>query len=112
MQELQKDVSRQLLSRLRTDTNTPRFTIRNAFQNILSGFFNIDNGFSRNLLEFLYRPGYMIRDYIDGKRVHYFKPFQSLFVLAALYIMFVQLIDPEALKTEIKNTKKLPHTNN
>lgn len=54
----------------------------------------------------------MIRDYIDGKRVHYFKPFQSLFVLAALYIMFVQLIDPEALKTEIKNTKKLPHTNN
>lgn len=44
--------------------DTPRFTIRNAFQNILSGFFNIDNGFSRNLLEFLYRPGYMIRDYI------------------------------------------------
>lgn len=78
--------------------NTPRFTLRNAFQNILSGFFNIDNGFSRNLLELLYRPGYMIRDYLDGKRVHYFKPFQSLFVLAALYIMAVQLIDPEALK--------------
>lgn len=108
MQELQKDVSRQLLSRLRTDTNTPRFTIRNAFQNILSGFFNIDNGFSRNLLEFLYRPGYMIRDYIDGKRVHYFKPFQSLFVLAALYIMFVQLIDPEALKNRDKENKETP----
>lgn len=78
--------------------NTPRFTIRNAFQNILSGFFNIDNGFSRNLLELLYRPGYMIRDYLSGKRVHYFKPFQTLFVLAALYIMAVQLIDPDALK--------------
>lgn len=88
--------------------NTPRFTIRNAFQNILSGFFNIDNGFSRNLLEFLYRPGYMIRDYIDGKRVHYFKPFQSLFVLAALYIMFVQLIDPEALKNRDKEYKETP----
>lgn len=80
--------------------NTPRFTIRNAFQNILSGFFNIDNGFSRNLLELLYRPGYMIRDYLSGKRVHYFKPFQTLFVLAALYIMAVQLIDPTALKKE------------
>lgn len=78
--------------------NTPRFTTRNAFQNILSGFFNIDNGFSRNLLEMLYRPGYMIRDYLVGKRVHYFKPFQTLFVLAALYIMAVQLIDPDALK--------------
>lgn len=78
--------------------HTPRFTIRNAFQNILSGFFNIDNGFSRNLLELLYRPGYMIRDYLKGKRVHYFKPFQNLFVLAALYIMCVQLFDPEAMK--------------
>lgn len=77
--------------------NTPRFTLRNAFQNILSGFFNIDNGFSRNLIELLYRPGYMIRDYLRGKRVHYYKPFQTLFVLAALYIIAVQLIDPEAI---------------
>lgn len=80
--------------------HTPRFTLRNACQNILSGFFNIDNGFSRNLLELLYRPGYMIRDYLKGKRVHYFKPFQTLFVLAALYIMAVQLIDPKAIKEE------------
>ena len=50
----------------------------------------------------------MIRDYIDGKRVHYFKPFQSLFVLAALYIMFVQLIDPEALKNRDKEYKETP----
>lgn len=85
--------------------NTPRFTIRNAFQNILSGFFNIDNGFSRNLLELLYRPGYMIRDYLKGKRVHYYKPFQTLFVLAALYIMAVQLIDPESMK-KLKNQEK------
>lgn len=77
--------------------HTPRFTLRNACQNILSGFFNIDNGFTRNLLELLYRPGYMIRDYLKGKRVHYYKPFQTLFVLAALYIMAVQLIDPESL---------------
>ena len=78
--------------------DTPRFTLRNAFQNILSGFFNIDNGFTRNLLEFLCRPGYMIRNYLDGHRVHYFKPFQTLFVLAALYIMAVQLIDPKAMQ--------------
>lgn len=77
---------------------THRFTARNAFQNILSGFFNIDNGFSRNLLEFLYRPGYMIRNYLDGKRVNYFKPFQTLFVLAALYVIAVQLIDPASMR--------------
>lgn len=86
--------------------HTPRFTLRNAFQNILSGFFNVDNGFTRNLLELLYRPGYMIRDYLKGKRVHYFKPFQNLFVLAALYIMAVQLIDPEALRSEEETVTK------
>lgn len=88
--------------------HTPRFTTRNAFQNILSGFFNIDNGFSRNLIELLYRPGYMIRDYLKGKRVHYYKPFQTLFVLAALYIMGVQLIDPEAMNLSEKKMEEEP----
>lgn len=88
--------------------HTPRFTIRNTFQNILSGFFNIDHGFSRNLIELLYRPGYMIRDYLKGKRVHYYKPFQTLFVLAALYIMGVQLIDPAAIKLSEKEMEEEP----
>lgn len=88
--------------------HTPRFTIRNAFLNILSGFFNIDHGFSRNLIELLYRPGYMIRDYLKGKRVHYYKPFQTLFVLAALYIMGVQLIDPAAIKLSEKEMEEEP----
>lgn len=88
--------------------HTPRFTIRNAFQNILSGFFNIDHGFSRNLIELLYRPGYMIRDYLKGKRVHYYKPFQTLFVLAALYIMGVQLIDPATIKLSEKEMEEEP----
>ncbi len=85
--------------------NTPRYRLSNALRNIAGGFFNIDNGFGRTLLELLYRPGYMIRDFISGKRVGYFRPFQTLFILAALYIMAVQLVDPEALdkneKTEL-----------
>ena len=92
-------------SRCGQTQDTPRFSIRNAFQNILSGFFNIDNGFSRNLLEFLCRPGYMIRNYLDGKRVHYFKPFQTLFVLAALYVMMVQLVDPTAMRSNQDGTE-------
>ncbi|WP_300700152.1 HAD-IA family hydrolase [Bacteroides sp.] len=85
--------------------NTPRYHLSNAFKNIMGGFTNIDNGFGRTLLELLYRPGYMIRDFIGGQRVHYFRPFQTLFVLAALYIMCVQLVDPEALNPK-KNKKQ------
>lgn len=83
--------------------NTPRYHLSNAFRNIMGGFTNIDNGFGRTLLDLLYRPGYMIKDFIAGKRILYFRPFQTLFVLAALYIMTVQLVDPDALKETEKN---------
>ena len=87
--------------------NTPRYRFSNAFRNILGGFTNIDNGFGRTLLDLLYRPGYMIRDFIAGKRILYFRPFQTLFVLAALYIMAVQLVDPEALKEKKEKSQEV-----
>lgn len=87
--------------------NTPRYRFSNALKNIIGGFTNIDNGFGRTLLDLLYRPGYMIRDFIAGKRILYFRPFQTLFILAALYIMAVQLVDPDALK---EKEKKSPET--
>ena len=80
--------------------NTPRYSMGNAMKHIAGGFLNIDNGFGRALIDLLHRPGYMIRDFIGGKRVLYFRPFQTLFVLAAIYIMTVQLVDPDALSGE------------
>ena len=76
---------------------TARYRLRNALQNIAGGFFNIDTGFGRTLIDLLHRPGYMIADFIGGKRAPQFRPFQTLFILAALYIMAVQLVDPDAL---------------
>ena len=49
----------------------------------------------------------MIRDYLKGKRVHYYN-IQTLFVLAALYIMGVQLIDPAAIKLSEKEMEEEP----
>ncbi|MGM9760716.1 MAG: DUF3667 domain-containing protein [Parabacteroides sp.] len=77
---------------------TTRYRFSNMLTNIAGGFFNIDNGFGRTIIDLLYRPGYLIADFIRGKRAPYFRPFQTLFVLAALYIMAVQLVDPGALK--------------
>ena len=39
---------------------------------------------------------YMINDYLKGKRVNYFKPFQTLFVLATLYLILAHFLDPNA----------------
>lgn len=78
--------------------NTPRYRFSNALKNVMGGLTNIDRGFGCTLIELIYRPGYMIKDFIEGKRVRYFRPFQTLFVLAALYIVCVQLVDPNALR--------------
>lgn len=77
-----------------------RFNFQSAVKNALGGLSNIDRGFGYTLLELLYRPGYMINDFIAGKRVWYFRPFQTLFILAAVYILLVQFIDPDALKKD------------
>lgn len=87
--------------------DTRRFNFRSAIANALSGLSSIDRGFGFTLIELIYRPGYMINDFIAGRRVQYFRPFQTLFVLAAVYILLVQFIDPAALKKdEDKKDKK------
>lgn len=84
---------------------TSRYRMSNALKNIAGGFFNIDSGFGRTLIDLFYRPGHLIREFVTGRRAFYFRPFQMLFILAALYVMAVQLVDPEALQK--KNTTPL-----
>lgn len=75
-----------------------RFTFRSGIQTIFSDLTSLDRGFVRTLGELIYRPGYLISDYIAGKRVRYFRPFQMLFILAATYLLLVQILDPGALE--------------
>ncbi|MDR0961788.1 MAG: DUF3667 domain-containing protein [Mediterranea sp.] len=87
---------------------TSRLTFRSILSNIVAGAINISNGFGRTLVELIIRPGYMIADYIDGKRVRYFPPFQTLFVLAAIYVLLAQLVilpTQKEIQKETQTTK-------
>ena len=79
---------------------TSRYRMSNALKNIAGGFFNIDSGFGRTLIDLFYRPGHLIREFVTGRRAFYFRPFQMLFIMAAIYVMTVQLVDPDALRQE------------
>ncbi len=94
---------------------TERYHTGNVFENIAGGFFNIDQGFGSTLVGLFYRPGYIIKDFIAGKRAQYFRPFQMLFVLAAIYILLFALfngatpqkpVDESLAKTEIIEADK------
>ena len=76
-----------------------RFQMRNVLKSIYEDLFNLEDGFLFTLKELFWRPGYMIRDYLQGKRKPYFKPFQLLFVLGALYFILTRVIDPNAGNT-------------
>ena len=89
--------------------NTPRFDITNLFKNLISEAINIERGFMRNFLELFWRPGYMVRDYLSGKRKDYHKPFQTLFVLATIYLVAAHLLDPASfVKQEEAKLEHIP----
>jgi hypothetical protein len=73
--------------------------MRNVLKSIYKDLFNLEDGFLFTFKELFWRPGYMIRDYLQGKRKPYFKPFQLLFVLGALYFILTRVIDPNAGNT-------------
>jgi len=64
-----------------------RFSVKGAFQMFLDvwGFGN--RGMFHSLRDLVLRPGYMIRDYLQGKRSAYFPPFKMFFILAALSLL-------------------------
>lgn len=66
--------------------NIERLTFREAFDNLLGIFTNFEHGFLHTCLDLCYRPGHMIKDYIQGHRVEYVKPVQLLFLLGTIYI--------------------------
>lgn len=86
------------------EANTKRLSWGSVMNNIFGGITNIARGFGFTILELFTRPGYMINDFIHGKRVIYAKPFQMLFVLAAIYAVSAQLLYSPKPKTK-ENTE-------
>ena len=73
--------------------DTPRITFRSMILRTLDvwGFGN--RSMPRTLVHLLLRPGYMITDYIEGRRQPYFPPIKMLFVLGAVYLLLMAAIN-------------------
>lgn len=74
-----------------------RLSFLNMVDDFISIFINLDNGFLRTATELFWRPGHMIRDYIDGHRKVYMKPLGMLFCLGTIYYLTVWLIAKDVL---------------
>ncbi len=90
-----------------------RFTFRRLTNNFLDiwGFGN--RPMFRSIRDLMWRPGYMIRDYLEGHHLSYFPPFKMLAVLT-IVIVFVAWIfgfeDPMVGNVIAQALKEIPTT--
>ena len=64
-----------------------RYSFKNAFLLFLDVWGLGNRGMFRTLRDLILRPGYMIRDYLQGMQMAYFPPFKLFFLLIALSLL-------------------------
>lgn len=64
-----------------------RYSFKNAFLLFLDVWGLGNRGMFRTIRDLILRPGYMIRDYLQGMQMAYFPPFQMFFLLIALSLL-------------------------
>lgn len=72
---------------------TRRFTIKNALTSTLEVWGMGNRSMPRTLWHLMTRPGNMIGDYLDGKRIPFFPPVKMLFVLCLFYALLSPVIE-------------------
>ena len=76
-----------------------RITMKNLISTFFREFTDLEDGFLYTIFELFYRPGYMIRDYLQGKRAHYFKPFKLLIIVGTVFFILARILDPAAFSS-------------
>lgn len=67
------------------EAHTHRMSMHHIWHDLQHGLLHFDKGIFYTIKHLLYRPGYAIKDYINGKRVSHFKPFSFVIILATVY---------------------------
>ena len=82
-----------------------RFSFKTAFLLFLDNWGLGNRGFFITIRDLMFRPGYLIRDYVGGRQSSYFPPFQLFFVLATLSLLIEEGIhldiDESHAQTEV-----------
>lgn len=77
---------------------TARLTLRPGLRQIFEVWGLGNRNFPLTLLHLLLRPGYLISDYLTGKRVRYFPPVKLLFLMTTFYLLTYHfLVDLSAI---------------
>lgn len=82
-------------------SSTKRFTVKNALMSTLEVWGMGNRSLPRTLYHLFTRPGQMIGEYLDGKRIPFFPPVKMLFVLCIFITVETMIIGRETIKDEV-----------
>lgn len=82
-----------------------RYSFKTAFLGFLDVWGMGNRGMFRTLRDLIFRPGYMIRDYLKGMQMAYFPPFKMFFLLAALSLLVANGLNIKGQRASTEETK-------
>lgn len=77
-----------ICGQLNDDPNVPFGTLVFDF---LSNYFSLDSRFGRSVVPFLFRPGYLTKRFIEGKRVTFANPIRVYLIISVIYFFLLSL---------------------
>lgn len=72
---------------------TKRINHEFLWEDIEHGLFHYDKGIGYSLKKLFEKPGIVIYDYIEGKRVNHFRPISMVIIMATIYALIYHLLD-------------------
>lgn len=85
--------------------DTHRLSVHQYFSEYLSGFFNFDNRFLKTVIPLIFKPGFVTKEYIEGKRIKYVNPFQLYLHITILFFLLIGIFGTiDKFKPEAKNS--------
>lgn len=80
-----------------------RLDVKEALENFMGVYANIERGVIHTCIDLAYRPGYMMYDYVKGHRVEYTKPIQLLFLLSTIYLVCHHVLFGQAGEADLSD---------
>ncbi len=99
--------------------STTRFSMKVAAESFVNAYGMGERGMFRTIRDLIFRPGYLILDYLRGMRTSYFAPFKMYFLLVAVSLLVTHGLnitgnvlndDSDAAATEVKQEEDTDKT--
>lgn len=84
--------------------NNDTLTVRVLFYNTISNYFSFDAKFLKSFIPLMFRPGYLAKRFVEGKRLRYLHPGQMyLFVSVLFFFVFSFTVNDWITKADKAN---------